>query len=108
MLCWKHAEESGRCSANRLQSTLRGEQYRAVRCGQSYSDIPECGGPPAPAVVPSVGTFYNSGCFVDSISARDLVAGNKTDQSSTEMTVEKCVAFAQDGGWRYAGVEYGG
>ncbi|KAI5455943.1 hypothetical protein BGZ63DRAFT_409575 [Mariannaea sp. PMI_226] len=61
-----------------------------------------------PTVVPSVGLYVNTGCFTDSFSARVLVAGNKTDQSATGMTVEKCVSFAEDGGWRYAGVEYGG
>jgi hypothetical protein len=70
---------------------------------QVYADLPA-----APTIVPSVGTFQNSGCFVDSVSARVLVAESTTDLSSTGMTVEKCVAFAQEGGWKYAGVEYGG
>ncbi|KAL7941069.1 hypothetical protein V8C42DRAFT_361317 [Trichoderma barbatum] len=58
--------------------------------------------------VPSVGAYKNTGCFVDSSTARVLVAANSTDHSATGMTVEKCIAFAQDGGWKYAGVEYGG
>ena len=30
------------------------------------------------------------------------------DESSTGMTVEKCVAFAMQNNWQYAGVEFGG
>ncbi|KAL7940247.1 hypothetical protein V8C42DRAFT_338118 [Trichoderma barbatum] len=62
----------------------------------------------SPVTVPSVGNYTNTGCFIDSISARVLVAGNITDQSAAGMTVEKCIAFAQTGAWKYAGVEYGG
>jgi hypothetical protein len=63
---------------------------------------------PTPTVVPSVGLYVKTGCFVDSISARVLSGQNSTDQSPTGMTVEKCVALAQQGSYAYAGVEYGG
>lgn len=62
---------------------------------------------PSPTVVPSVGDFGNTGCFFDSTSAQVLVANSIVDQSATGMTVEKCVAFAQNGSWRFAGVEFG-
>ena len=58
-------------------------------------------------MVASVGPFVNQGCFQDSPSSRVLVADSTEDDSSTGMTVEKCVAFAQQNNWQYAGVETG-
>lgn len=62
----------------------------------------------SPIVVQQVGNYSNIGCFLDSVSARVLGGSSDVDYSSTGMTVEKCVAFAQLGSWQYAGVEYGG
>lgn len=44
---------------------------------------------------------------MDSSDARILVADSTEDGSEDGMTVEKCVAFASDGAWKYAGVEFG-
>ncbi|KAI1374021.1 hypothetical protein F4677DRAFT_461856 [Hypoxylon crocopeplum] len=59
---------------------------------------------PTPTVVSSVGSFSNQGCFFDQETPRVLVADSMDD---SQMTVEKCVKFADDGSWRYAGVEFG-
>jgi hypothetical protein len=50
----------------------------------------------------------NIGCFEDDTDARILVADSTVDQSETGMTVEKCIAFANDGAWQFAGVEFSG
>ncbi|RFU32891.1 hypothetical protein B7463_g3468, partial [Scytalidium lignicola] len=63
---------------------------------------------PTPTLVPSSGTFSNIGCFLDSTIVRVLVVGSSVDQSSTGMTVEKCIAVAQISGLQFAGVEFGG
>lgn len=55
-----------------------------------------------------MGDFKDIGCYQDSPDSRILVADSTEDQSSTGMTVEKCVAFAIDNSWQYAGVEFGG
>ncbi|KAJ5152966.1 uncharacterized protein N7482_009444 [Penicillium canariense] len=39
--------------------------------------------------------------------SRILVADSSEDGNPDGMTVEKCVALAKDGAWRYAGVEFG-
>ncbi|CAG7916266.1 unnamed protein product [Penicillium olsonii] len=62
---------------------------------------------PTPTIAPQVDAFTFGGCFVDSSDARILVADSTEDGSSDGMTIEKCVAFADDGAWRYAGVEFG-
>ncbi|KAH6694937.1 hypothetical protein BKA61DRAFT_741936 [Leptodontidium sp. MPI-SDFR-AT-0119] len=64
--------------------------------------------PSVPTEVPQVGDFKDIGCYQDSPDSRILVADSTEDQSSTGMTVEKCVAFAIDNSWQYAGVEFGG
>ncbi|KAH8812238.1 WSC domain-containing protein [Xylogone sp. PMI_703] len=66
------------------------------------------GGAAAPTLVSGSGSFSNIGCFVDLIDARVLVAGSSVDHSSTGMTVGKCISFASDGGFQFAGVEFGG
>jgi hypothetical protein len=60
---------------------------------------------PTPTLVPSVGNFENIGCYDDTTTARVLVGNSISD--ATGMTVENCIAFAQDGSWQYAGVEFG-
>lgn len=57
-----------------------------------------------PGVVPAVGDYKYPRCLFDSPGARVLVNGSTQDDA---MTVEKCVALAYAGGWRYAGVEFG-
>ncbi|PVH72962.1 hypothetical protein DL98DRAFT_608767 [Cadophora sp. DSE1049] len=64
--------------------------------------------PNVPTEVPQVGDFKDIGCYQDSPDSRVLVADSTEDQSSTGMTVEKCVAFAISNSWQYAGVEFGG
>ncbi|KAH8797625.1 hypothetical protein F5884DRAFT_253858 [Xylogone sp. PMI_703] len=63
---------------------------------------------PTPTLVPSVGSFSNTGCFLDSTTARVLIVDSLVDQSANGMTVEKCVAFATAGAFQFAGVEFGG
>ena len=65
-------------------------------------------GVPTPTLVSQIDSFGSVGCFSDTVDTRDLVADTKVDQSSTGMTVEKCIKFAQQSSWRYAGVEFGG
>lgn len=60
----------------------------------------------SPTTVAQVDSFSLLGCFSDSANAPILVADSLND-STTSMTVEKCVAFAQQNAWRYAGVESG-
>jgi hypothetical protein len=60
----------------------------------------------SPTTVAQVDSFSVLGCFSDSANAPILVADSLND-STTSMTVEKCVAFAQQNAWRYAGVESG-
>ncbi|RDW72896.1 WSC-domain-containing protein [Coleophoma cylindrospora] len=62
----------------------------------------------SPQIVPSVSFFGNPVCLMDSAGARVLTGGTNQDQSSTGMTVEKCIRQAAADGWRYAGVEFGG
>ncbi|GFF22920.1 WSC domain-containing protein 2 [Aspergillus udagawae] len=62
---------------------------------------------PIPTIVPQVDSFSFIGCFVDAWDARNLVAGSSEDSNPNGMTVEKCIALAQSGSWRYAGVEFG-
>ncbi|KAK4226037.1 hypothetical protein QBC38DRAFT_529662 [Podospora fimiseda] len=62
---------------------------------------------PNPGLVPKVDNFENIGCYFDSTTARVLRADNTQDASSSGMTVEKCVKYAQDNHWRYAGVQFG-
>lgn len=62
--------------------------------------------PPSPTVVPSVERFENPSCFVDITDSRILLNGTSVDQSTTGMTVEKCVNLSD--GWRFAGVEFKG
>jgi hypothetical protein len=64
--------------------------------------------PSSPTEVAQVGDFVDVGCFQDSSDSRILVGDSTEDQSSTGMTVEKCVAFALQNNWQYAGVEFGG
>ena len=64
--------------------------------------------PTLPTEVPSVGNFKDKGCFQDSPDSRVLVADSIEDQSSSGMTVEKCIQFALKNSWQYAGVEFGG
>lgn len=59
-------------------------------------------------MVAQVGNFEDMGCFQDSPNSRMLVGDSTEDQSSAGMTVEKCVAFALQNNWQYAGVEFGG
>lgn len=66
------------------------------------------GGSSTPSVVSKVGNFVSQGCYQDTTSARILVAGSSQDQSSSGMTVEKCIALARADAWQYAGVEFGG
>jgi hypothetical protein len=59
--------------------------------------------------VPSVGPYNNVGCFFDTTTARVLAANSSTNLTpGTGMTVEKCIAFAQQGAFKFAGVEFGG
>lgn len=60
--------------------------------------------PPIAGWVSSVGDYQNPNCYPDSTTSRVLRADTFTDAA---MTVETCVAFAKQGLWRYAGVEYG-
>lgn len=55
----------------------------------------------APTVVPSAGNFLNQGCFYASTTGI-LIADNQTD---SEMTVAKCVEFASNSAWQFAGLE---
>lgn len=48
-------------------------------------------------------TYYN--CLVDSVSARTLSTASYTDTSG--MTEEACISYCTDGGYTYAGVEFG-
>ena len=41
------------------------------------------------------------------MDARVLIADSSVDNGATGMTTGKCVAFAQQGAWQYAGVETG-
>ncbi|KAL4877591.1 hypothetical protein BJY04DRAFT_230551 [Aspergillus karnatakaensis] len=59
---------------------------------------------PTPTRVPQVDSYSLYGCYSDQESPRVLVADSTEDR--TGMTVEKCIALAQEGAWRYAGVEY--
>lgn len=59
----------------------------------------------SPTVVPQVSSYKAQGCYQDSGDSRVLVADSTTDANG--MTVEKCVAFAQNNNWQYAGVEFG-
>ncbi|KAI0006359.1 WSC-domain-containing protein [Xylariaceae sp. FL0662B] len=61
-----------------------------------------------PEIVPSVGAYGNPACLTDNTDSRLLTDGSRVDQSSTGMTVEKCISLAAADGWRYAGVESGG
>jgi len=72
----------------------------------AWTGDPEDPDPPSPgsAYVPAVGTYEAAGCGYDSTSARVLVADTYQDAA---MTVQKCVEFAYEGGFRYAGVEWG-
>jgi len=72
----------------------------------AWTGDPEDPDPPSPgsAYVPAVGTYEAAGCGYDSASARVLVADTYQDAA---MTVQKCVEFAYEGGFRYAGVEWG-
>jgi hypothetical protein len=79
----------------------------SVGVSTATSEAPISTIPPSPTVVPSVGSFHSSGCFFDTTAARVLIADSQTAQGADGMTVEKCIAFAQDGGWKYAGVEFG-
>ena len=70
----------------------------------SSSAAPSATVPPVAGWVPSVGNFDTPGCYPDSVSTRSLRGDTFVDET---MTVEKCIAFAREGSWRYAGVEYG-
>ncbi|KAI1085479.1 WSC-domain-containing protein [Whalleya microplaca] len=61
-----------------------------------------------PQIIPSVGAFGTPVCLIDNTESRLLTEGSRVDQSSSGMTVDKCVALAAADGWRYAGVESGG
>jgi hypothetical protein len=62
-----------------------------------------------PTLVPFVGTFSNIGCFFDTTVARVLVANSSINLTpGTGMTVEECIGFAQQGGFQFGGVEFGG
>ncbi|KAL3456958.1 hypothetical protein BJX64DRAFT_293642 [Aspergillus heterothallicus] len=61
---------------------------------------------PIPTVIDSIGSFSFKGCYEDTPDTRVLIADSSEQQGSDGMTVEKCIALAQEGAWRYAGVEY--
>ncbi|KAL5332274.1 hypothetical protein BJX70DRAFT_404762 [Aspergillus crustosus] len=54
-------------------------------------------GQPTPTTVSDIDDFSVIDCLADSINDRVLVGDD--DESSSEMTPEQCVKFAQDGGW---------
>ncbi|KAL5332144.1 hypothetical protein BJX70DRAFT_385026 [Aspergillus crustosus] len=61
-------------------------------------------GQPTPTTVSDIDDFSAIDCLADGMDDRVLVSDD--DESSSEMTPERCVKFAQDGAWKYAGVEY--
>ncbi|KAL4868867.1 hypothetical protein BDV12DRAFT_196846 [Aspergillus spectabilis] len=63
--------------------------------------------PPTPTTVPQIDRFSFIGCYVDTADARILVADSSEGENPDGMTVEKCIALAKNGVWRYAGVEFG-
>ncbi|KAL7624619.1 hypothetical protein AAE478_006187 [Parahypoxylon ruwenzoriense] len=58
------------------------------------------------SIKPSVGSYGNPACFVDSSGSRVLTGGSSVDAKG--MTLEKCADLAKQDGWRFAGVEAGG
>ncbi|KAL5332569.1 peptidase S8/S53 domain-containing protein, partial [Aspergillus crustosus] len=61
-------------------------------------------GQPTPTTVSDIDDFSAIDCLADGMDNRVLVGDD--NESSSEMTPERCVKFAQDGAWKYAGVEY--
>lgn len=96
-------------------STIGGSTGCTMACGGNSAAI--CGGPGAlsvynntafippkqPTTVPSVGTYLLQGCYTEGVEERAL-AGKAT--SAQNMTVDTCVGFCKDSGYRYAGLEY--
>ncbi|KAL5334222.1 hypothetical protein BJX70DRAFT_378887 [Aspergillus crustosus] len=64
---------------------------------------PTTSGQPTPTIVSDIDDFSAMDCLADNPGNRILVGD---DDSSSEMTPNQCVKLAQNGGWRYAGVEY--
>ncbi|PNH29669.1 hypothetical protein VD0002_g420 [Verticillium dahliae] len=61
-----------------------------------------------PTLVPRIDNFVNKGCFyVANLKRRVLRADSTVDASNTGMTVSKCIEFARNNNWQYAGVEFG-
>lgn len=56
-------------------------------------------------MAPAVGGWQYSGCYADSPAKRVLTGDAYV--SGTEMTPETCIDFCDDGGFKYAGIEYG-
>jgi len=96
-------------------STIGGSTSCNMQCGGAPNLI--CGGPGAlsvfnntalvapkqPAVVPAVGNYKSQGCYTEGVNERAL-PGSGT--ASVNMTVQSCVSYCQNGGYKYAGIEY--
>ncbi len=103
------------CDNNQVKCTIgeacnvcpAGQTCEASGCSGEAPSSTSASPAPTPTVVSSVGNFQDAGCFFDSTTARVLVADSTSDSSDTGLTVEKCIAFAQNGAWQFAGVEFG-
>jgi len=96
-------------------STIGGSTACTMPCGGAPNLT--CGGPGAlsvynntalvapkqPTVIPAVGGYGSQGCYTEGTNERAL-AGSGT--SNVNMTVQSCVSYCQNGGYKYAGIEY--
>ena len=85
------------------------QEYAALvtdgRCSMSCNgdNNETCGGPNGINIYQHTG-WYQVGCWSDAVGSRTL---NNEQYGLGDMTVEKCTAACQKGGYTYAGVEYG-
>lgn len=96
-------------------STIGGSTACVMPCGGNPDFT--CGGPGAlsvynntamaapkqPVTVPNVGSYISQGCYTEGTNERAL-AGTST--AFNDMTVQECVKFCREAGYKYAGVEY--
>ncbi|KAL5337978.1 hypothetical protein BJX70DRAFT_399072 [Aspergillus crustosus] len=92
-------------STSSSSETSTSETSTTSKASSSSTPSSSTSGQPTPTTLAEIDDFSATDCLSDNNDNRILVGDD--DESSSDMTPEECIKLAQDGGWRYAGVEYG-